>query len=131
MAAALDAGIALGGCHTTEKMEAEVSAVTRTETQPSAAGCGSTGSPDCPLQRWMKATLQAYQRGRDDERLSRAFHELAEHAPEGYADWRMRAEHGAELAAKHDPDAVKQVCKDCHSAHRSRYRTERRAAAIW
>jgi len=136
LAAALYTGLVLGSCRTADKREAEAEASalrapSPTDAQPSATTCGSSGSPDCPLQHWMKATLQTYQRARDYEHLSRAFHELAEHAPEGYADWQTQAEHGAELAEQHDADAIKHACKACHDAHRSRYRRERRAAALW
>jgi hypothetical protein len=103
------------------------------EQVPAAASgtCGSKGQPDCPLQRWMKSTLQTYQRAGDYERLARAFGELGAHAPAGYDSWKTQAEHGAQLAAKQDADGIKQVCKDCHQEHRARFRKERREAPAW
>jgi RNA polymerase-interacting CarD/CdnL/TRCF family regulator len=83
------------------------------------------------MQRWMKATLQTYQRAGDQERLARAFNELADHAPAGYDTWQALAKQGADAAARSDVAAVKQVCKDCHHAHRSRFRKERRSAPTW
>jgi hypothetical protein len=35
-----------------------------------AAVCGSKGQPDCPLQGWMKATVQAYLKAGDKQRLA-------------------------------------------------------------
>lgn len=97
--------------------------------QPGAGStpqCGDKGLPDCPLQRWMKGTLQTYQRAADHERLASALKELAEHAPAGYRDWKAISEKGAQLAAAKDDTALKQICRDCHQTHRARYRKEQR-----
>lgn len=109
----------------------DTAAATHTATPPTAAACGNAGLPDCPMQRWMKATLQTYQRAGDHERLVRTFNELAEHTPAGYDTWKALAQRGADAAAHEDVAAVKQVCKDCHQAHRARYRQERRNAPVW
>jgi hypothetical protein len=106
-------------------------AVHEAPTPATEASCGNSGLPDCPLQRWMKGTLQAYQRAGDHERMARALGELAQHAPPGYAGWQDSAERGAKLAASHDDAAIKQVCKDCHQNQRARYRKERRSAPVW
>jgi hypothetical protein len=93
--------------------------------------CGQTGSPDCPLQRWMKSTLQTYQRAGDHARLARTLNELAQHAPAGYPGWKAIAERGAQAASRNDDDALRQICKECHQNYRARYRKDSRAAAIW
>lgn len=91
------------------------------------AACGGTGQPDCPLQHWMKATLQSYQKANDFDRLARSFDDLAQHAPENYARWRDLSAEGGAAARKQDVAAVRAVCKTCHDEHRARYRRERRA----
>jgi hypothetical protein len=96
-----------------------------------APRCGDKGLPDCPLQRWMKGTMQTYQRAGDHARLAGAFRELAEHAPSGFESWKSQAERGAQLALDKNDDGVKQICKDCHNEHRSRYRKELRGAPLW
>jgi hypothetical protein len=111
--------------------EVEVATANLTSTTKTQASCGRLGLPDCPLQSWMKSTMQAYQRASDYDRLSRAFGELARHAPTGYADWQVQAQRGAELAEKRDDAALKQACKNCHDAHRARYRKERRGEPLW
>jgi hypothetical protein len=101
--------------------------------QPSAAepACGRTGLPDCPLQNWMKATLQTYQRAADYERLARSLGELAEHGPADYAGWQALTGRGVEAAHAKDDASLRQVCKDCHAQHRARYRRELRSRAVW
>lgn len=98
---------------------------------PTGGRCGNKGQPDCPLQRWMKSTLQTYQRSGDHERLARAFRELAAHTPAGFDTWKAQSERGAKLAASKDAEGIKQVCKDCHQDHRARYRRELREAPVW
>jgi hypothetical protein len=92
----------------------------------SARACGEADQPDCPLQGWMKSTLQAYMIAGDTERMARAFDELAEHAPPGYATWKAEAEAGARAARRGDLNEVRAQCKVCHDANRSRYRRELR-----
>jgi hypothetical protein len=93
--------------------------------------CGRSGLPDCPLQDWMKATLQAYQRAADYDHLGQAFANLARHAPKGYSGWQDAATRGAQAARNKDDAALRQVCKDCHTQHRARYRREHRALLPW
>jgi hypothetical protein len=98
---------------------------------PQAPQCGHAGLPDCPLQRWMKATLQIYLRAGDYQRLGSALAELAQHAPAGYPAWKTQALRGADAAGQSDADAIRQICKDCHQGSRARYRQERRTTPIW
>jgi hypothetical protein len=124
----LSVGAAIG-CGTeaaAKESEAQVSAATL---QVSAA-CGGSGQPDCPLQHWMKSTLQPYQRENNYGRLERAFEDLAQHAPPDYARWTDLASHGAEAARNKDSAGVRAACKTCHDQHRSRYRRERRAEQL-
>jgi hypothetical protein len=123
------------GCNSGDSVQAAAAAsrpaVDEAASPAPEASCGNTGLPDCPLQRWMKGTLQTYQRAGDHERMARAFGELAQHAPPGYDGWQSAAERGAKLAASQDDAAVKQVCKDCHQSQRARYRKEHRSAPVW
>jgi hypothetical protein len=96
---------------------------------PTPVACGGAGLPDCPLQQWMKATLQTYQREADFGRLARALDELQVRAPAGYAHWSERASGAASAARKRDAAGVRAACKHCHDEHRAQYRRERRNAA--
>ncbi|HKP56670.1 MAG TPA: hypothetical protein VJV78_08120 [Polyangiales bacterium] len=97
---------------------------------PSAApaACGGTGLPDCPLQQWMKATLQTYQREGNFERLAGALDQLKARAPDGYGNWAEVAGNAATAARAKDEAAVRKACKGCHDDHRAKYRRERRNA---
>jgi hypothetical protein len=95
-----------------------------------SAACGGKGQPDCPLQNWMKSTLQPYQRENNYARLERAFEDLAQHAPDDYEHWADLASSGAEAARNKDAAGVRTACKSCHDQHRSRYRRERRAEQL-
>lgn len=102
------------------------------ELPPSAeavAECGAKGQPDCPTQRWMKSTLQAYLRTRDFKRLQTSLRALAQRAPEGYELWTETAERGAKAAASSDEAGVQKSCQDCHERYRSRFRQQHRTAA--
>jgi hypothetical protein len=99
--------------------------------QPAAAACGGTGLADCPLQQWMKATLQTYQRAGNYERIVGSMQELRAHAPAGFDGWADLAARGAQAAQKQDAAALRQVCKDCHETQRARYRRERRAVPLF
>ncbi|MEY2935875.1 MAG: hypothetical protein RL033_6624 [Pseudomonadota bacterium] len=96
-----------------------------------ATSCGSSGLPDCPLQLWMKATMQAHLRRHDYERLGAALEELAKKEPPGYAGWAESSAQGAAAAARKDEAGVSQSCKTCHSQHRDRYRKELRGQAMF
>lgn len=104
-------------------------------TPPAAAAasvsCGGKSLPDCPLQGWMKSTLQSYQKEKDYTRLATSLEKLAANAPEGYGTWKELALAGAAAALKHDDTAVSKNCKTCHNEHRQRFRKERRAEPIF
>jgi hypothetical protein len=102
--------------------------------QPAAAktaDCGSAGKPDCPLQNWMKATLQTYQREKNYERLASSLEELARHAPEGYDGWTDTAKAGLSAARAKDEAGVRQSCKDCHAQLRARFKRELRTTRLF
>lgn len=106
------------------------------ETTPPAAAaasvsCGGKSLPDCPLQSWMKSTVQAYQREKDYTRLASSLEKLAANAPEGYGNWKDLALAGAAAALKHDDTGVSKNCKTCHNEHRARFRKERRATPVF
>ena len=127
----LGLGLWLGalGCDGTPPAAAEpLSAARATLPSKAPAACGGTGLPDCPLQHWMKATLQAYQREGNFERMAGALDQLQAHAPEGYGNWAEVSGNAAAAARKQDIAAVRQACKTCHDEHRGRYRRERRDA---
>ena len=107
-------------------------AAARVEPEPQAVvtSCGTRGAPDCPLQLWMKASLQAHLRRHDYERLGTALEELGRKAPPGYAGWAEISAQGAAAAARKDEAGVSQSCKTCHDQHRERYRTELRGRAF-
>jgi hypothetical protein len=111
---------------TDDQPQQQVSAA-KLQVSAAPANCGGTGQPDCPLQNWMKATLQSYQKANNYGRLARAFDDLAAHAPANYERWQDLASRGAEAARNQDDAAVRAACKTCHDEHRARYRRERRA----
>jgi hypothetical protein len=96
-----------------------------------AATCGQSGLPDCPLQTWMKANLQAYLKSRDTNRLARALDELAEHEPPGFSGWAATARKAADAARAGELDQVRVECRTCHDNLRSRYRSERRSVPLF
>jgi len=91
-----------------------------------AQACGAKGLPDCPTQRWMKATLQTYLRTRDFTRLDAALHKLATAAPAGYPGWKESAEKAQSAARAHDVAGLKAQCGGCHDQHRKRFKKELR-----
>jgi len=121
-----------GACGSTARSADEAPVAT---TPPAAAAasvsCGGKSQPDCPLQGWMKSTLQSYQREKDYARLATSLEKLAANAPEGYGTWRDLALAGAAAAEKHDDSAVSKNCKTCHNEHRARFRKERRAEPVF
>ena len=96
-----------------------------------ASACGAKSQPDCPLQGWMKSTLQVYLREKNYTRLASSLQELAANAPDGYANWKELALAAAAAAAEQDETAVSKNCKSCHNEHRSRFRKERRAVPLF
>jgi hypothetical protein len=95
-----------------------------------AHACGAKDLPDCPTQRWMKATLQTYLRTSDFTRLDSALQKLATAAPAGYAGWKESAEKAQSAARAHDVAAIKAQCSACHDQHRKRFRTELRQTPL-
>jgi hypothetical protein len=123
----------LGGCAESKPSAglANEQTVAQGSASAAAGSCGKTGQPDCPLQSWMKATVQAYLKAGDAERLAAALETLAEHEPNGYAGWHDSARRGAQAARSGDLLAAKAECKRCHDDHRSRFRAERRAIRLF
>jgi hypothetical protein len=111
--------LAAAGCAESKASEATVS-------RALVGPCGDKGLPDCPLQSWMKANLQARLNAGDLRRLAPALDELASRAPAGFAGWKASATRAAEAARRNDVAAVKAECKSCHDQDRSRYRAELR-----
>ena len=99
------------------------------ETPGGVPSCGS-GKAECPMQRWMKANLQTFQRSHDHARLAEAFEQLAKVEPKGFDGWEDSARQGAEAAAKGDEAGVSRSCETCHRAHRDTYRRTLRAQAL-
>jgi hypothetical protein len=104
-----------------------------TSAPPSAAvaACGGKAQPDCPLQGWMKSTMQPYQHDKELGRLALAFDKLAQNAPAGYASWKEIANAGASAARNRDETAISKTCKSCHNEHRSKFRKERRNVPLF
>jgi hypothetical protein len=123
----------LGACAESKPPAGQANEPTVAQGSASAAAgsCGKTGQPDCPLQSWMKATVQAYLKAGDAERLAAALDTLAEHEPNGYAGWQDAARRGAQAARSGDMLAAKAECKRCHDDHRSRFRAEQRATRLF
>lgn len=101
----------------------------RSGSSEGASSCGSGGA-ECPMQRWMKANLQAFQRSRDYARLAAAFGQLAELEPKGFHGWAESSRQGAEAAARKDDAGVSKSCETCHKAHRDSYRHALRSQAL-
>ena len=109
----------------------EPAATAQTSASPAPASCGKTGLPDCPLQEWMKANVQAYLKAGDTERLASALGTLAEHEPRGYSGWADSAKKASEAARAGDLTRARAECKHCHDEHRSRFRAELRATRLF
>jgi hypothetical protein len=130
LALALAPGCRRGG----EEAAASATPPTSAQGASGAQRCGSLGEPDCPLQQWMKATLQAYlvsASGADHQRLAAALDKLAAAAPAGFPGWSDMARRGAEQARAGDTGAVRQSCTSCHDAHRARFRSELRGQRLF
>jgi hypothetical protein len=115
------------GCRTTEP--APTPAV-QTERTGATEACGAQGQAECPTQRWMKATLQAYLRTRDYKRLEASFNELAGHGPGGFDRWETMAKAGANAAASQDEALVRKSCQDCHDSYRADFRRQYRSVVF-
>jgi len=99
-------------------------------TSSPATACGGPGQAECPTQRWMKSTLQAYLRTHDYKRLEASFKQLAAHAPPGYEQWQALAQSGARAAADQDEGQVRQTCQSCHDGYRAQFRREIRGTPL-
>jgi hypothetical protein len=114
-----------------DRVEAQANAVEAPATSSFDGKCGAKGLPDCPTQRWMKSTLQSYQRSQDYDRLATALDELATKQPAGYDEWGSIAKRGADAARKHDAEAVRESCRTCHDGMRDRFKQELRQAILF
>jgi hypothetical protein len=121
------AALLLWGCRTAEPAPAPAVETQRAET---AEACGAQGQAECPTQRWMKATLQAYLRTHDYKRLEASFNELAAQSPGGYDRWQSMAKAGASAAASQDEALVRKSCQDCHDSYRADFRRQYRSVVF-
>ena len=117
------------GCEQSASASASPSAPTLAA--PADTACGGKQLPDCPLQGWMKSTVQAYMNAGDKERLAKALDELGRHPPDGYANWSESARAAAVAARAGDAAAVRAQCQACHDQHRAKFRAEMRAARLF
>lgn len=93
--------------------------------------CGAKEQKECPTQRWMKATVQSYQRAKDWDRLASALDELATKEPAGFDGWKEVAEKGAAAARENNDNGVRQSCRSCHDAHRESFRASLRKHVLF
>lgn len=133
LATALSVSLGVGtGC---EKPPPAAPSVPSAESVPGAlAACGSPGQPRCPLQEWMRATLQAYlvrEEASNLPRISAALDKLASVSPAEYSDWGALARRGSEAARRHDFPALKEACAGCHDAYRTEFRGHMRGRRLF
>lgn len=103
----------------------------RAEPDVPAGSCGKSGLPDCPLQGWMKGTVQASLKAGDLARLASALDELAHAEPRGYDGWAASARAAASAARAGDVEAVRAECRACHERLRAKFRTEMRGSRLF
>lgn len=84
--------------------------------------CGVKGLPDCPLQSWMKATLQSYARSQKYDRIATSFERLSKVAPIGFEEWSKISVQGVKAAQKKNKAGVMASCKSCHDMYRKEFR---------
>lgn len=89
--------------------------------------CGLDGLPECPLQYWMDHRLSGPLSRQDFPNVARAFRDLANAEPPGYAGWRLWAQGGAVAADREDAIGIRRACSGCHDTYRERYRRTIRA----
>jgi hypothetical protein len=95
------------------------------------SACGGKELPDCPLQGWMKSTVQAYLNAGDTTRLAKALDELERHPPDGFANWSASAAAAAEAARAGDVAGVRTQCQACHEQHRANFRAQMRTVRLF
>jgi hypothetical protein len=95
-----------------------------------AATCGKKPLPDCPLQGWMKANTSAAMSAQNFDALEKAFNQIVNYAPPGYANWASISKDGAKAAHDQSVDAVKAACRGCHNQYQKKYRDEMRTRKI-
>jgi hypothetical protein len=93
--------------------------------------CGGKELPDCPLQGWMKSTVQAYLNAGDTTRLAKALDELERHPPDGFANWSASASAAAKAARAGDVAGVRTECQACHQQHRANFRAQMRTVRLF
>ncbi len=118
----------LQSCHASSSAPEQLPRPEREAT--ASLACGAPGQPECPTQRWMKSTLQAYLRTRDYKRLERSLEELATHTPDGFRDWEEIARRGSRAAGASDEALVRKSCKECHDQHREQFRQQSRGIEL-
>lgn len=110
------------------------SAVASQAVSAAPPACGNPGQPHCPLQEWMRATLQTYLIREDASnlpRLATALDKLVNASPAEYPNWGSLARRGAEAARRHDFPALKAVCAGCHDAYRTDFRGRMRERRLF
>lgn len=110
-------------------MKTEVKAVASAPA-PAVSNCGKTGLPDCPLQAWMKSSLQANLKAGDLTRLAAGLDELAKVEPSGFDGWAVSARAAAAAARSGNVEGVRAQCRNCHDQLRPRFRAELRGARL-
>lgn len=113
-----------------QRAEAEQNAAT-TNVVVETGECGAKGQKECPTQRWMKSTVQSYQRANDWDRLALALDELALKEPAGFDGWKAIAEQGAAAARQKNDEGVRQTCRSCHDQHRESFRASLRKHVLF
>lgn len=93
--------------------------------------CGGKQLPDCPLQAWMKSTVQAYLMAGDTARLAKALDDLARHPPDGFPNWSESARIASDAARVGDVATVRTQCQECHVQHRAAFRARMRTARLF
>jgi len=124
----------LGGCadpKPSASVTTEQGMASEAPATPVSADCGKRGQPDCPLQSWMKANLQAYLKANDTARLADALDTLAQHEPTGFSGWSDSARRAAKATRAGDVAQVRVECKRCHDELRPRFRAELRATRLF
>jgi len=93
-------------------------------------GCGTKPLPDCPLQGWMHAHMEAPLAAGDADTLATSLDEATKMAPAGYTNWASIARDGAGAARASRPEAVKAACRSCHEQYKAKYKAEMRDRKI-